>query len=305
MKLLKTKEIYLRGVIDIYEAKDSADIIWVIGEQIMSACCFYKPEKDLEKLLETYGPEFDNGLMIEAEVNTRDFYNRKVKLFNFHGAMKLCAAIRRFDAQEVIDALFDAVQHLDDNKSDMQPFKYENKQLRVVKDDERTLWFVAKDICDVLELSDVNKSVANLDDDEKLVRKIFVSGQKRDVITVSEAGLYSLVLRSNKPEARKFKRWVTHEVIPSIRKTGQYSLKSKGKKLPLPERIDLSPCYFYTMQEVANEADISYNQLEKLISMHKLEKYVVYKNGRRHLTPDGRYDILQLADDFNSLKALS
>ena len=85
-------------------------------------------------------------------------------------------------------------------------------------------WFVAKDVCKVLELSDVSMSVAKLDDDEKLVQKLFVSGQNRDMIIVNESGLYTLIMRSNKPEARWFRKWVTSEVLPSIRATGQYTM---------------------------------------------------------------------------------
>ena len=85
-------------------------------------------------------------------------------------------------------------------------------------------WFVAKDVCEVLELSDVSMSVAKLDDDEKLVQKLFVSGQNRDMIIVNESGLYTLIMRSNKPEARSFRKWVTSEGWPSIRATGQYTM---------------------------------------------------------------------------------
>ncbi|MBQ8692488.1 MAG: Bro-N domain-containing protein, partial [Synergistaceae bacterium] len=60
----------------------------------------------------------------------------------------------------------------------------------------------------------------NLDEDEKLVQKFFVAGQNRDVITINESGLYALIMRSNKPEAKKFRKWVTSEVLPEIRRTG-------------------------------------------------------------------------------------
>ena len=104
----------------------------------------------------------------------------------------------------------------------IQVFNYNNKQIRTIEKNGE-IWFVAKDVCDVLELSDVNMSVSRLDDDEKLVQKLFVSGQNRDVITISEPGLYGLILRSNKPEAKSFSRWVKHEVLPTIRKTGSYN----------------------------------------------------------------------------------
>lgn len=86
-------------------------------------------------------------------------------------------------------------------------------------------WLVAKDLCDYLELSDVSKSLERLDDDEKLTRKVFVSGQERSMWLVNESGTYALILRSNKPKAREFRKWITNEVLPTIRKTGRYELR--------------------------------------------------------------------------------
>lgn len=92
----------------------------------------------------------------------------------------------------------------------------------VVKDGEP--WFVAKDVCACLDLANPRSSLALLDEDEKGVYTVDTPGGKQEMAIVSEAGLYSLVLRSRKPEAKAFKRWITHEVLPSIRKTGGYSL---------------------------------------------------------------------------------
>ncbi|WP_243505807.1 BRO family protein [Cytobacillus oceanisediminis] len=100
-------------------------------------------------------------------------------------------------------------------------FNFDNKVLRsVVKKD--TVWFVAKDVCEILDHSQVSKAVERLDDDEKLMGTIFLSGQNRETWLINESGLYSLILTSRKAEARKFKKWVTHDVLPTIRKTGGY-----------------------------------------------------------------------------------
>lgn len=93
-------------------------------------------------------------------------------------------------------------------------------------------WFVAKDVCDSLGLEQVSRACDRLDEDEKayLTKSnlsecgIDTGVPNRGLCIVSEPGLYSLVLCSNKPEAKAFKRWITHDVIPSIRKTGKYSL---------------------------------------------------------------------------------
>ncbi|MEV2279306.1 phage antirepressor [Nocardiopsis sp. NPDC049922] len=84
-------------------------------------------------------------------------------------------------------------------------------------------WFVASDVCEILGLSDFRTSLRKLDEDERHTMPVTDAlGRKQDTYVVNEAGLYSLILRSRKPVAKAFKRWVTHEVIPSIRKTGSY-----------------------------------------------------------------------------------
>ena len=91
-------------------------------------------------------------------------------------------------------------------------------------------WFVAKDACDCLTLTDTNKACQNLDDDEKQVvtrdfdPELFSESKAQAITLVSESGLYTLIMRSNKPEAKVFRKWVTSEVLPSIRKTGSYSI---------------------------------------------------------------------------------
>lgn len=99
-------------------------------------------------------------------------------------------------------------------------FNYQGQQVRtVVKDGEP--WFVAKDVCTILDISDTRRAVERLDEDERSLTPLTDSiGRSQPVYIVNEPGLYSLILGSRKPEAKQFKRWITHEVIPSIRKTG-------------------------------------------------------------------------------------
>lgn len=84
-------------------------------------------------------------------------------------------------------------------------------------------WFVAADVCRALEID--RTQIRRLDEDEKGVYSMQTPGGAQKMTIVNEPGLYSLVLGSRKPEAKAFKRWITHEVIPAIRKTGQYSTK--------------------------------------------------------------------------------
>jgi len=107
------------------------------------------------------------------------------------------------------------------NKNDLTVFNFEANEVRtILKDGEP--WFIAKDVCEVLELSDVSKAVSRLDEDEKGTSTIPTLGGQQKLLSVNEAGLYDLIFASRKPEAKKFRKWVTQEVIPSIRKHGAY-----------------------------------------------------------------------------------
>lgn len=84
-------------------------------------------------------------------------------------------------------------------------------------------WFVLIDVCKILEISNPWDDFSNLDDDEKSGLVIFDSyGRQYPTMVINKKGLYNLILRSRKPEAKRFKKWVTSEVLPAIRKTGSY-----------------------------------------------------------------------------------
>ena len=109
------------------------------------------------------------------------------------------------------------------------PQIFENKEfgkIRVVEHSGAP-WFVGKDVCDCLEIGNSRDAAASLDDDEKGVALIDTPGGKQEMSIISEPGLYSLVLRSRKPEAKAFKRWIVHEVLPAIRKHGGYLTPKK------------------------------------------------------------------------------
>lgn len=111
--------------------------------------------------------------------------------------------------------------------NEIQQFDFKGASLRTLTDEAGEPWFVAKDVCDILGHSNVSMALDRLDDDE---RSKFNLGRQGETNIVNEAGLYSLVLGSRKPEAHEFKRWVTHEVLPSIRKHGAYMTESTLEK---------------------------------------------------------------------------
>lgn len=100
-------------------------------------------------------------------------------------------------------------------------FPVTNQEVRIT-DRNGEPWWVAKDVCEVLDIGNSRMALSRLDDDEKGVISIDTLGGNQEVSIINEAGLYSLILTSRKPEAKEFKRWVTHEVLPTIRKTGGY-----------------------------------------------------------------------------------
>ena len=107
------------------------------------------------------------------------------------------------------------------------PFCFNDHLIRTVIVGEDP-WFVAKDVCQVLELDDTRKAIINLDEDEKGRRKVPTPGGEQEMLIISESGLYTLVIRSNKPQARPFRKWVTVEVLPQIRRTGSYHMADDG-----------------------------------------------------------------------------
>ena len=99
-------------------------------------------------------------------------------------------------------------------------------------------YFVGKDVTDALGYVNPNKAmIDHVDDEDKLTSRIVMAGQNRQVIIINESGLYSLILSSKLDSARRFKRWVTSEVLPAIRKNGRYELESKAKELQLQNRV--------------------------------------------------------------------
>jgi prophage antirepressor-like protein len=186
------------------------------------------------------------------------------------------------------------------------PFRFQSREVRaLIIDDEP--WFVAKDVCDVLEYADASDATQFLDDDEKLVRQIAGAGQKliheihglgqrRNMLLISESGLYTLIIRSNKPQAKAFRRWVTHEVLPTIRKTGGYQAGGIGIPL-IPETLKLKPSM---RQRLWNDA----MQAARLDGQGTTEAAAWFAElcrmmtARPALTADSRYDLDRLFDAF-------
>jgi len=110
---------------------------------------------------------------------------------------------------------------LGENSANPQVFNFDNLPVRTV-DRDGAVWFVANDVCTILDIANPRNIIARLDEDEKDVHNLDTLGGRQETSIISESGLYALVMTSRKPQAKRFKKWVTAEVLPAIRKTGAY-----------------------------------------------------------------------------------
>ncbi|CCK81216.1 BRO-N domain-containing protein [Desulfobacula toluolica] len=104
------------------------------------------------------------------------------------------------------------------------PFNFGDHLVRVIQDENGESWWVAKDVCNILEYPRARDAIRTLDDDEKGAQRMRTPGGEQNVVVINEPGLYRLIFRSNKPEAEIFRKWVFNDVLPSIRKTGGYQI---------------------------------------------------------------------------------
>ena len=157
----------------------------------------------------------------------------------------------------------------------LQVFDYNGSAVRTVEKDGE-IWFVAKDVCDVLELSNPTEALKALDDDEKGSLRISEGtsskGGNPNMNIITESGLFALVLRSNKPEAKKFRKWVTGTVLPQIKRTGSFSIK--------PDKLTRS--IMSAAKMIFSAAGIKHNQLALA-----LDKIVIHYTGESMLGISG------------------
>ena len=156
--------------------------------------------------------------------------------------------------------------------NDVKLFNFDNKEVRTLRINGEP-YFVGKDIAGILGYSDTNQAIRkHVDEEDKLIRQFNGSGQNRDMTVINESGVYSLIFASKLPNAKKFKHWVTSEVLPAIRKTGSYQIPQTPE-----ERLAL------TMEAV--------NHLDK--RMTKVEKAVADIQDKAEVDEGQRYQLLQ------------
>lgn len=158
-------------------------------------------------------------------------------------------------------------------------------------------WFVAKDVCDVLELTNSRKSLTSLDEDEKGVTNCYTLGGVQEMAIINESGMYSLIFQSRKPEARKFRKWVTSEVLPAIRRQGYYvdpSAQLSRAEVRKLENIMRKGMLSYIMQkdiwDCHNKLRVSENTIRAVINGGVYNNAVMLDLQERAMINKERYE---------------
>lgn len=187
-------------------------------------------------------------------------------------------------------------------ENQLQVFDFEGSNVRTVTINDKP-YFVGKDVATILGYKRTADALkAHVDDEDKLTRQFTDSGQNREMKVINESGLYSLILSSKLPSAKKFKRWVTSEVLPAIRKTGAYQAKPKdnyqipatyGEALQLAATLQTkiehdAPSLKYFHDQMRNPGLMTTTEIAKDYgwSARKLNKYleskgVIYRQGNK------------------------
>lgn len=180
----------------------------------------------------------------------------------------------------------------------LQVFDYRDNKVRTIEREDG-LWWVLKDVCEVLDLKDTNKVADRLDGDELTRIKVVSGGQNREMYAVNESGLYNVILRSDKPEAKQFKRWVTHDILPAIRRHGMYAVDD------LLNDPDLAIQAFTALKEEREKNNIlQIENVQQKQIIGELKPRADYTD--RILSNPGLVTITQIAKDYGmSGKALN
>lgn len=154
--------------------------------------------------------------------------------------------------------------------NNIQIFKYENKDVRTVEMNGEP-WFVLKDVCAVLGISNHKMTAQRLDSDEVILTDLTDSmGRQQETTVINESGLYNVILRSDKPEAKPFRKWVTSEVLPSIRKNGGYIA---GQEQLTPSELMAKALLVANKTLAEREARISELTVQNAIMQPKAEYF--------------------------------
>lgn len=138
--------------------------------------------------------------------------------------------------------------------NNLQIFNYKGKEVRTVEKDGQP-WWVLKDVCGVLDLAEAHRVATRLDEDERTQVTVTDSlGRNQETTVINESGLYNVIIRSDKPEAKPFRKWVTSEVLPSIRKHGAYMTPEKLHEVIMNPDTMIELCNALKAEQDKNKA---------------------------------------------------
>lgn len=162
--------------------------------------------------------------------------------------------------------------------TNLSVFAFEKKEVRFVSTAEKPQW-VASDVCAILEIKNVGDALADFDEDERGIASIYTRGDDnpygQEMLTVTEPGLYRLIFKSRKPVAKRFQRWVFHEVLPAIRKTGSYSAVPTQPQLTDAKLVELTTMRSQLTQKIGT-ARQTLKALEHQQSLLNIEESRLY-----------------------------
>ena len=174
---------------------------------------------------------------------------------------------------EIVQTVYTDVQEKIQQTLPTTLFHFENLDIRTLTKEDGSIWFVGVDVCKAIDIQNSSQAFSRLEEDE--VYNLYITdslGRNQNTTIISESGLYSLILTSNKPEAKQFKRWITGEVIPSIRKTGSYSIQ-KPKELSKIEWIQIA----LKTEEEKVKLQEEKERAEKIAQENKQQRLIVEK----------------------------
>lgn len=210
----------------------------------------------------------------------------------------------------------------------LQTFNYNNNAVRTIEKDGEP-WFVLKDVCDVLTLTNSRMIADRLDADEKGVSQIDTLGGKQTMVIINESGLYNVILRSDKPEAKPFRKWITAEVLPAIRQTGAYMTPQTIEQiLTNPDTIISLATQIKELQAKVAESKPKVEYFDTLVDRNLLtnfrdtakelhvapkafinfllDKGYIYRDNKSRLRPyqahveKGLFEVKEFASEFNN-----
>jgi len=302
MYLLTTRKFnYTR--VDFYVEDENSSEFWVTRQQLGELLGWYNAsaERQVKKLHHMYNSQLVLSFK-EIEMNVR--YQRicKTIVYNFDGLTKLCILSGKKKAAEVLNFFWEMKQEFEGKtqqnlpavKNELQLFNYGDSPVRAIEQNGE-FWFVAKDVCDALELTNPTEAIKSLDDDEKNTLRISEGNQNQrgnpNFNVISESGLYALIMRSNKPAAKRFSKWVRKEVLPTLLRTGTYTIGVRPRQMLTGKATDTR---FYSADELAAELNTDENTVMRLVFDNEFTIYGFVDTDEClwYFTEEGRQKIL-------------